>query len=255
MLSVLTCYKVHNIDYWIRDLYSFLTDMNHSTEITAGVIIIGNEVLSGRTQDTNLAYIGKQLDALGIRIMESRVIPDSEKIIIDTVNHFRATYAYVFTTGGIGPTHDDITSAAIAKTFQVKLEKNAEAVSLLEKYYEPGGINEARMKMAHIPEGARLIDNPLSGAPGFQMENVFIMAGVPVIMRLMFDGITDRLTGGDPIITVNLATNIGEGVFADDLSKLQDEYPDISIGSYPYFKQRKLGVNLVMRSTDIERLA
>ncbi len=138
MLSVLTCYKVHNIDYWIRDLYSFLKDMNHSTEITAGVIIIGNEVLSGRTQDTNLAYMGKQLDALGIRIMESRVIPDIEQIIIDTVNHFRATYAYVFTTGGIGPTHDDITSAAIAKTFQVKLEKNAEAVSLLEKYYEPG---------------------------------------------------------------------------------------------------------------------
>ena len=228
--------------------------MNHSSEVTAGVIIIGNEILSGRTQDTNLAYIGKQLDALGIRIMESRVIPDVEQTIINTVNHFRQTYTYVFTTGGIGPTHDDITSAAIAKTFQVELEKNAEAVSMLEKYYEPGGINEARMKMAHIPEGAKLIDNPLSGAPGFQIENVFVMAGVPVIMRLMFDGIIDRLTGGDPIITFNVVTNIGEGVLADGLTQLQDEFPDISIGSYPYFKQRKLGVNLVIRSTNENRL-
>ena len=228
--------------------------MNYSTEVTAGVIIIGNEVLSGRTQDTNLAYIGKQLDALGIRIMESRVIPDAEQTIIDTVNHFRQTYTYVFTTGGIGPTHDDITAAAIAKTFETKLEKNAEAISLLEKYSEPGGLNEARMKMAYIPEGAKLINNPLSGAPGFQMENVFVMAGVPAIMRLMFDEITDRLTGGDPIITFNVATNIGEGVFAEDLTKLQDEYPDISIGSYPYFRARKLGVNLVIRSTNKNRL-
>ncbi len=228
--------------------------MNRSTEVTAGVIIIGNEVLSGRTQDTNLVYMGKQLDALGISIMEARVIPDIEQTIINTVNHFRETYTYVFTTGGIGPTHDDITSAAIAKTFNVTLEKNAEAVRLLEKYHEPGGINKARMKMAYLPESAKLIDNPLSGAPGFQMENVFVMAGVPAIMRLMFDGIIDRLTGGDPIITINVATNIGEGVFAEDLSRLQDEYPDISIGSYPYFRNRKLGVNLVMRSTNVNRL-
>ena len=228
--------------------------MNHSTEVTAGVIIIGNEMLSGRTQDTNLAYMGKQLDALGISIMEARVIPDIEQTIINTVNHFREIYTYVFTTGGIGPTHEDITAAAIAKTFNVNLEKNAEAVRLLEKYHEHGGVNEARMKMAYIPEGAKLIDNPLSGAPGFQMENVFVMAGVPAIMRLMFDGITNRLTGGDPIITFNVATNIGEGVFAKDLSKLQDQYPHISIGSYPYFRQRKLGVNLVMRSTNVDQL-
>lgn len=228
--------------------------MNQSSKVTAGVIIIGNEVLSGRTQDTNLAYMGKHLDALGISIMEARVIPDVEQTIIDTVNHFRETYTYVFTTGGIGSTHDDITSAAIAKTFNVNLEKNLEAVSLLEKYFEPGGINEARMKMAHIPESAMLIYNPLSHAPGFQLENVFVMAGVPSIMQLMFDGITDRLVGGEPIITVNVATNIGEGVFAADLEKLQDEYPDISIGSYPYFRKGKLGVNLVMRSTNTDRL-
>lgn len=228
--------------------------MNRSNEFTAGVIIIGNEVLSGRTQDTNLAYMGKQLDALGISIMEARVIPDIEQTIISTVNHFRETYTYVFTTGGIGPTHDDITAVAIAKTFNVNLEKNAEAVRLLEKYSRSGGVNEARMKMAYIPEGAKLIDNPLSGAPGFQMENVFVMAGVPAIMQLMFDGITNRLTGGDPIITVNVATNIGEGVFAADLSKLQDKYPNITIGSYPYYRQRKLGVNLVMRSTNEDQL-
>lgn len=228
--------------------------MNRSNEFTAGVIIIGNEVLSGRTQDTNLAYMGKQLDALGISIMEARVIPDIEQTIISTVNHFRETYTYVFTTGGIGPTHDDITAVAIAKTFNVNLEKNAEAVRLLEKYSKSSGVNEARMKMAYIPEGAKLIDNPLSGAPGFQMENVFVMAGVPAIMQLMFDGITNRLTGGDPIITVNVATNIGEGVFAADLSKLQDKYPNITIGSYPYYRQRKLGVNLVMRSTNEDQL-
>ena len=227
---------------------------NSTGEVTAGIIIIGNEILCGRTQEVNLSYMGKRLDALGIRVMGSRVIPDIEKDIIDAVNHFRETYTYVFTTGGIGPTHDDITSAAIAKTFKVVLEKNVEAVSLLEKYYEPGDINEARMKMAYVPKGARLIENLLSGAPGFQMENVFVMAGVPTIMRLMFDGITDRLAGGDPIVTLNVATNIGEGVFAGDLSKLQDEYLNISIGSYPYFKQRGSGVNLVMRSTDIERL-
>ncbi len=223
--------------------------MNKTSDITAGVIIIGNEVLSGRTQETNLAYIGKQLDGLGISILECRVIPDIEKTIIDTVNHFRATYTYVFTTGGIGPTHDDITSASIAKAFNINLEKNTEAVRLLEQYYESGGLNEARMKMAHIPQGAQLIDNPLSGAPGFQIENVFVMAGVPSIMRLMFDGITDRLVGGDPIITVNVATNIGEGAF-----RLQDQYPDVSIGSYPYFRNKKLGVNLVLRSTDATRL-
>ncbi len=228
--------------------------MSDSSIITAGIIIIGNEILSGRTQDVNLAYMGKQLDALGIGIMESRVIPDIEQTIIDSVNHFRKTYTYVFTTGGIGPTHDDITSAAIAKTFKVELEKNPEAVRLIEKYYEPSDISEARMKMAHIPEGARLIDNPLSGAPGFQIENVFVMAGVPAITRLMFDGLTDRLVGGDPIITINIATNIGEGIFAEGLTKLQNEYSDISIGSYPHFKQRKLEVNLVMRGTDVKEL-
>lgn len=228
--------------------------MSKTSEITAGVIIIGNEVLSGRTQETNLAYIGKQLDGLGISILECRIIPDIEQTIIDTVDHFRTSYTYVFTTGGIGPTHDDITAAAIAKAFKIELEKNAVAVSLLEKYYEPGCINEARMKMAYIPQGARLIDNPLSGAPGFQIDNVFVMAGVPAIMRLMFDGIADRLVGGDPIITLNVATNIGEGVFAHDVSRLQEQYPDISIGSYPYFRDRKLGVNLVLRSTDAGRL-
>ncbi len=228
--------------------------MYQYSEINAGVIIIGNEILSGKTRDTNLAYMGKQLDALGISIMEARIIPDVEQTIVETVNHFRETYTYVFTTGGIGPTHDDITSAAIAKTFNVSLEKNSQTVRLLEKYFDPGGVNRARMKMAYIPAGAKLIDNPLSYAPGFQLENVFVMAGVPSIMQLMFDGITNRLVGGEPIITVNVATNIGEGVFAAELEKLQNEYSDISIGSYPYFRKGKVGVNLVMRSTNADRL-
>lgn len=229
-------------------------NVHHSSDITAGVIIIGNEILSGRTQDINLAYMGKRLDGLGIKILESKVIPDIEATIIDTVNHLRKIYTYVFTTGGIGPTHDDITTAAIAKAFQVDMKKNLKAVRLLEKYYESGGINAAQMKMAYLPDGAKLIDNPLSGAPGFQMENVFVMAGVPTIMQLMFDGLTDRLVGGEPIITMNIVTNIRESIFAEALSKLQDEYSDISIGSYPYFRERKLGVNLVMRGIDQNRL-
>ncbi len=225
-----------------------------SSDSTASVIIIGNEILSGRTQDSNLAFIGKHLDLLGIRLVEARIIPDVEQIIIDTVNTFRNTYNYVFTTGGIGPTHDDITAQSIAKAFGVQLERNPDAVVRLKKYYDPGRINEARLKMADIPAGAVLIDNPISGAPGFQVENVFVMAGVPAIMQLMFESIEDRLTGSAPILTASVATNLGESAIAEDLGKLQQAYPDINIGSYPYFKKGKLGVNVVMRTTDSERL-
>ena len=221
-----------------------------NSETFAGVIIIGNEILSGRTQDVNLSFIGQRLDSLGIRLAEARVIADDEQTIIGTVNEFHSAYDYVFTTGGIGPTHDDITALSIAKAFSVKLERNSDAVARLEKYYEPGRIDDARLKMAEIPAGASLIDNPISGAPGFQMENVFVLAGVPTIMQLMFDGITDRLVGGAPILTASIATNIGESMLAKDLGKLQEQYSEIGIGSYPYFKRGKLGVNLVMRSTD-----
>lgn len=221
-----------------------------NAEITASVIIIGNEILSGRTRDSNLSFIGKRLDTLGIHLVEACVIPDIENTIINTVNNYRVRHNFVFTTGGIGPTHDDITSMSVAKAFGLKLEQNPAAVEQLENYYEPGQINQARLRMAQIPEGAILIKNPISGAPGFQVENVFVLAGVPTIMEAMFDGITDRLVGGDPVLTTSVATNIGESMLAKGLGELQEIHPDISIGSYPYFKRGKLGVNIVLRSTD-----
>ena len=228
--------------------------MKRPDQITACLIIIGNEILSGRTQDANLAIVGKKCDALGIRLTETRVIPDVEANIITTVNACRADFTYVFTTGGIGPTHDDITAAAIARTFDVELERNSEAVEAMDRYYEPGRLTEARLKMADIPAGARLIDNPVSGAPGFQLENVFVLPGVPAIMEAMFEGLADRLVGGDPILTENVTTNLAESVIANDLGALQEKYPDVSMGSYPYFRKGKLGVNLVLRATDAARM-
>lgn len=228
--------------------------MKQPDPITACLIIIGNEILSGRTQDANLAIIGKKCDALGIRLTETRVIPDDEEIIITTVNNCRAEFTYIFTTGGIGPTHDDITAAAIARAFNVEVVRNEEAVKALDRYYEPGRLIEARLKMADIPAGARLIDNPVSGAPGFQLENVFVLPGVPVIMEAMFDGLADRLVGGDPILTENILTDLVESVIAKDLEAVQEKYPEVSMGSYPYFRKGKLGVNLVLRATDAARM-
>ena len=228
--------------------------MKQPDPITACLIIIGNEILSGRTQDANLAIVGKKCDALGIRLTETRVIPDDEEIIITTVNTCRAEFTYVFTTGGIGPTHDDITAAAIARAFNVEVVRNEEAVKALDRYYEPGRLIEARLKMADIPAGARLIDNPVSGAPGFQLENVFVLPGVPSIMEAMFDGLADRLVGGDPILTENILTDLVESVIAKDLEAVQEKYPEVSMGSYPYFRKGKLGVNLVLRATDAARM-
>jgi molybdenum cofactor synthesis domain-containing protein len=228
-----------------------------SRDITACVIIIGNEILSGRTQDLNLAFIGQRCDELGIQLNETRVIPDVMATIVSTVNECRAKFTYVFTTGGIGPTHDDITSAAIAEAFGKKIIRSDEAVAAMDDYYDSnsGTLTEARLKMADVPEDVVLIDNPVSGAPGFQIENVFVLAGVPGIMRAMFDGITNKLIGGAPILTDYVVTNLGESAIAVDLGRLQDVYADVSIGSYPYFKEGKFGVNLALRSTDADRLA
>ena len=222
--------------------------------ITACLIIIGNEILSGRTRDANLAIIGKKCDALGIRLTEARVIADVEADIVETVNTCCRLFTYVFTTGGIGPTHDDITAAAIARAFNVKVVRNQEAVNAMDRYYEPRRLTDARLKMADIPEGARLIDNPVSGAPGFQLENVFVLPGVPSIMEAMFDGLTDRLVGGDPILTENILTDLVESVIAKDLEAVQEKYPEVSMGSYPYFRKGKLGVNLVLRGIDRARM-
>lgn len=217
---------------------------------TAAVIIIGNEILSGRTKDQNLDYIGQRLDKLGITLMEARIIPDDEKVIVETINSLRQSFTYVFTTGGIGPTHDDITSASVAKAFSVQLEENPEAVQSLKPYYDEGRINDARMKMALIPEGAVLIKNPVSGAPGFQLDNVFVLPGVPLILKAMFEGIEDRLIGGAPILSESVTCNLREGQIAGALGKIQNNFPVVSIGSYPFFKRSRLGVNLVLRSRD-----
>ncbi len=226
-----------------------------SEETTACVIIIGNEILSGRTQDLNLAYIGKRCDELGITLAQARVIEDDEARIIACVNECRSLFTYVFTTGGIGPTHDDITSASIAKAFSRKLIRHPDAVAVMDDYYDTGKLTEARLKMAEVPEGASLIENPVSAAPGFQIENVYVLPGVPMIMQAMFENISDTLQGGEPMLSDSVASNLGESVMAEALAGLQLQYPDVAIGSYPYFKKGKLGVNLVIRSRDAARLA
>lgn len=221
----------------------------------ACLLIIGNEILSGRTKDTNLSWLGEQLNECGVRLYEARVIPDVEEIIIATLNECRAKFTYVFTTGGIGPTHDDITSAAVAKAFSVPLELHPEAHRILEAHYKPGELNEARLKMAHVPQGASLIANPVSSAPGFQMENVFVMAGVPRIMQAMFDDIRPRLKGGAKTQAVTIHTNLPEGTYAAKLTELQGEFPDIEIGSYPHFRHGCISTSLVARGPDLARLA
>lgn len=222
--------------------------------VSACALIIGNEILSGRTQDANLAYLGKRLNDAGIRLMEARVIPDVEATIVATVNEVRERFTYVFTTGGIGPTHDDITAACVAKAFGVPLILNPEARALLEAHYPPGHLNEARLRMAHTPEGARLIENPISIAPGFQIGNVFVLAGIPRIMQVMLDGVLPRLSGGDPLLSRSLTVEMPEGKVAKDLGALQAAYPDVEMGSYPYTREGRFGTRLVLRSTDPARL-
>jgi len=222
---------------------------------TAAVAIIGNEILSGRTQDTNLAYIAKGLGEIGIRLAEARVVRDEEAEIVATIDALRARYTYVFTTGGIGPTHDDITSACVAKAFGVPLLRHPEAVRVLEAHYPPGMLNEARLRMANVPQGGVLIENPVSKAPGFQIGNVFVLAGVPSVMKAMFDGVKGRLRQGPPVLSRSVTCALGEGALAEELGRIQARAPEIEIGSYPYFRQGGFGVTLVARGTDAGRLA
>lgn len=222
---------------------------------TAAVLIIGNEILSGRTQDANLPYIAETLSGIGVRLREARVVADVEGEIIAAVQALSASYTYVFTTGGIGPTHDDITSACVARAFGVALERNEEAVDRLTRHYGDGRhLNEARLRMAMVPAGASLIDNPISQAPGFRLGNVHVLAGVPNIMRAMLDGVLPTLVGGPTLHARTVACELGEGIIAADLSALQDRYGDIEIGSYPYFRAGYFGVSLVLRGTDEVRL-
>ena len=223
--------------------------MTNKKEIFAGIIIIGNEILSGRTQDTNTSTLSIWLNSLGIRVQEVRTISDIEKTIINTVNELRKKYDYIFTSGGIGPTHDDITASSISKAFNLTYGPHKEAMAILEKYYKPGEFNEGRQKMACMPTEANLILNPTSGAPGFNVENVFCLPGVPSILKSMLGGITHKLIGGDPILshTINLRTV--ESEIAKSLTNVQVNNKDVDIGSYPFFRAGKLGVAIVLRSS------
>lgn len=215
---------------------------------TSGLIIIGNEILSGRTQDKNIAHLAAALSAVGAPLQEVRVIPDIESTIIETVRAMRNAYTYVFTTGGIGPTHDDITSAAIAKAFDTPLIRHPEAEALLLAHYTHEQVNEARMKMADIPEGAALIPNPVSAAPGFVIGNVYVLAGVPRIMQAMFDAVRPTLKGGAPVVSESMTTDLPEGTIAEGLTRIQHAYPETDIGSYPHFRQGGYYTTLVVRS-------
>jgi molybdenum cofactor synthesis domain-containing protein len=222
--------------------------------VTACVLIIGNEILSGRTQDENLAFLAKGLNEAGIRLREARVIPDDADEIVATVNEVRRKFDHVFTTGGIGPTHDDITSGCIAKAFGVPLVVHPEARRLLEGHYPPGGLNEARLRMAQVPEGASLLPNPISRAPGFQIGNVYVLPGVPQIMQAIFSELRHRLKGGDKVLSRSVSCALAEGTIAKGLAELQDRYSDLEIGSYPYFRRSDFGTTLVLRGTDRVRL-
>ena len=222
---------------------------------TACLIIIGNEILSGRTQDKNVNWLALRLGELGVKLMETRIIPDIPEMIITTVNACRMQFTYVFTTGGIGPTHDDITSECIAKAFGVALHRSPEARAILERHYGADNLNEARLKMADIPLGASLIANPVSAAPGFMIENVYVMAGVPRIMNAMFDGIKHQLQRGIPILSRTISAYTTEGIIAEALTAIQNAHPEVEIGSYPFMREGKLGTSLVARGTDEAKLA
>ena len=228
--------------------------MTNKKEINAGIIIIGNEVLSGRTKDINTSSIALWLNPLGIHVKEVRVIADDENTIIDTVNVFRKKFNYVFTTGGIGPTHDDITAESIAKAFNTEYGFHKEAFSILENYYKPGEFTEGRQKMAKMPTSASLILNPSSGAPGFYIENVFCLPGVPSILKSMLGGLNNVLVGGDPVLSKTLNLRTVESEIAKSLTDVQNKNNDVEIGSYPFFRAGKLGVSIVLRSTNQKKI-
>lgn len=229
-----------------------MTERDNSEAVTAALIIIGNEILSGRTQDVNLAYVATRLGEVGVQLAEVRVVPDVAGEIIHAVNRLRAKFDYVFTTGGIGPTHDDITAECVARAFDRPLLLNPQAHAILKRHYDRLEVemNEARLRMAHTPEGAILIDNPVSAAPGFRVENVHVMAGVPKIMQAMLDGILPTLRGGAKVQSRTIVCNLPEGEVAAGLGALQQTWPAIDMGSYPSFATGDFRVSLVLRGTD-----
>lgn len=224
--------------------------------VTACMIIIGNEILSGRTQDVNLNHLAKELNELGVRLTEARVIPDVEETIVNTVNECRENFDHVFTTGGIGPTHDDITAVCIAKAFGTEVIYHPEIEARIRKREAPPEVMESRLLMARVPKGAELIDNPTGGPQGFQMGNVFVMAGVPMVMQAMVSSLTkERLGGTDPVRSRTIGAYLGESQVSKQLGAIQDEHPDVDIGSYPFYRESGYGTNLVVRGTDETELS
>ena len=228
--------------------------MIKKTKVNAAILVIGNEILSGRTQDTNTSTLATWLNSIGVKVAEVRVIPDIEKKIIDTLNLLRKENDYVFTTGGIGPTHDDITAASVSKAFGLKYEIQKEAFKILEAYYNPGEFNEGRQKMVWMPENAELILNPTSGAPGFSVENVFCLPGVPSILKSMLGSLKNRIVGGEPILSHTLSLKTVESEIASSLKKVQNQNKEVEIGSYPFFHAGKLGVSIVLRSENQSKI-
>ena len=222
--------------------------MDKKVKVNASILIIGNEILSGRTQDTNTSTLATWLNSIGVKVGEVRVIPDVEQTIIDVLNLLRSEYNYVFTTGGIGPTHDDITAQSVSKAFGLKYEVHKEAYKILEAYYKPGEFNEGRQKMVWMPENAKLILNPTSGAPGFSVDNVYCLPGVPSILKSMLGGLKNEIVGGNPILSLTVSLKTVESEIADSLTKVQNNNKDVEIGSYPFFHAGKLGVSIVIRS-------
>lgn len=223
---------------------------------TAAMLVIGDEILSGRTRDSNTHFLAQELTRHGISMAQARIVPDDSAVIIASVNALRSEYDHVFTSGGIGPTHDDITADAIAAAFEVPIGRRADAMALLQAHYDRAGqpFNEARQRMARIPDGATLIDNPISTAPGFSLGNVHVMAGVPKIFEAMVASVLPTLTGGEPLLSQSLRVDRGEGDVAGPFGALAAEYPDLSMGSYPFNQNGVYGTNLVIRGTDAARL-
>ena len=222
--------------------------------VTASVVIIGNEILSGRTQDTNLAHIALRLNEWGVQVREARVVPDVLEVVVAAVNEARAAFDYVFTTGGIGPTHDDITVDCIAAAFGVPVAVSDEIAAVIRRRPAPPHVMESRLRMARIPQGASLVPNPTGGPQGFRMDNVFVMAGIPAVMQAMLSTLEDELEGGAVVRSRSVTAHLGESEIADGLEEIQGRYPDMDLGSYPFYRDNVYGTTLVMRGADEARL-
>ena len=223
--------------------------------VTAALVVIGEEILSGRTNDENTAYIASYLTRIGISLREVRVVADVQAEIVAAVNALRPRFTYVFTTGGIGPTHDDVTTDAIAKAFQVEVVVDPEAVAAMRRQYSGAELTPARLRMARVPQGAQLIDNAISRAPGYMLDNVIVLAGVPRIMQVMLDAVSPRLAKGRPMMARSIRVDVPEGDAAPGLAELQAAHPEVQIGSYPFFENKRLGTYVVLRSVEADKLA